>query len=187
MCVNMQKGFFLGGYFLSFWFFVGNSPKGGCFLPILEIFPLWFPQSHLFETLLLLSLFSFCPPFQIPSFLFPVCPATPFGKTFLGFVLSLFLPFPFLMFASVFQTNFPNIPFSNPICSNFWLVVFLLLLLFLLFLFSCVMFLFSFFMLVLSLVCFPFFLFCFLFYFQIMKKNIVPCNSSVFCIMLVKR
>ena len=35
------------------------------------------------------------------------------------------------MFACFFETNFSNIPFLNPGCFHFWLVIFLLLFLFL--------------------------------------------------------
>ena len=49
-------------------------------------------------------------------FSFPFCPSTPFWEhSYLGFLLFFFLlPFPFLMFACFFETNFPNIPFWKP-------------------------------------------------------------------------
>ena len=84
------------------------------------------------------------------------------------------------MFACLCETNFPNIPFSNPTCFNCWLFPILLCL----YLFSCSMFLLFCFMLALLLVCYYFvvvlFLFCFLICFQTMKKHCFPCNSSVF-------
>ena len=50
----------------------------------------------------------------------------------MGFLLFFFcLPFPFLMFACLFETNFPNIPFLNPSCFHYWQFIFLLLFLFL--------------------------------------------------------
>ena len=43
----------------------------------------------------------------------------------MGFLLFFFcLPFPFLMFACLFETNFPNIPFLNPSCFHYWQFVF---------------------------------------------------------------
>ena len=61
--------------------------------------------------------FLFVFPFRNPFF-FAFCPSTPFRKHYyFGFLLFfLFLPFPFLMFACFFETNFPYIPFSNPGC-----------------------------------------------------------------------
>ena len=122
----------------------------------------------------------FCFPFQNSNFSLDFCPSTLyFGKHDFfggGLVQSLlFLPFPFLMFASVFQTNFPNMPFFKPNLFNVYLFIILLLLfllLLLLFLFSCLMF---FSLLFLSRFCFwhvfLIFLFCFLFGFRTMKQS----------------
>ena len=42
-------------------------------------------------------------------------------RLFVGFLLFFFcLPFPFLMFACLFETNFPNIPFCYPSCFHYW-------------------------------------------------------------------
>ena len=89
----------------------------------------------------------------------------------------LLLPFPLLMSAYLFATNFPDIPFANPTCSNVWLFLVFLLFLFML---SCFMFLLFCFMLALFLVCFPFVFVCFLFCCQTMKETLFPYNSSVF-------
>ena len=65
--------------------------------------------------------------------LFAFCPSTPFYKRlFVGFLFFFFcLPFPFLRFACLFDTNLPNIPFLKPNSFSFLAVSFFLLLLFL--------------------------------------------------------
>ena len=105
-------------------------------------------------------------------------------KTLVGFLLFFFcLPFPFLTFACLFETIFPNIPFLKP---KFLSLLAFFLLLFL-FLFSWCMFQpFCFyvgFVLVFVLFCAFVFFFCFscfLFGFRSMKKSCFPCNSGVF-------
>ena len=127
------------------------------------------------------SLFSFCLPFKIPFFLC-FCPSTPYWKRSLVGVISVFLylSFPFLMFASFFETHFLTSPFWNPSCFCFWHFFLLLFL----FMFSWCMFLPFCFDIGLFLFCcffdcvFVWFLVCF----QTMIKHCFPCNSSVlFC------
>ena len=101
-------------------------------------------------------------------------------RSYVWFLLFFFfLPFPFLMFACFFETNFPSTPFCNPSCFHFCFFFFL----FFLFVFSWCMFLpFCFcvsFVFGNDLVLFMF-LSCFLFCFQSMKKHCFPCNSGVF-------
>ena len=107
-------------------------------------------------------------------------------RLFVGFLLFFFcLSFPFLSFACLFDTNFPNIPFLKSNLLSFLAVFFFPLLLFL---FSLSMFQpFCFFVVMSAL--FLVFLFCFflcfcfcssfLFCFQSLKKGCFPCNSGV--------
>ena len=73
-----------------------------------------------------------------------------FGEHYFGGSLLYVFPFPLLMFASVFETNVPNLPFLKPKLFSFLVVYFLL---FLDFVFT-IMFCLSVFMLALLLVCF---------------------------------
>ena len=106
-----QKGFFSCNFRVFFLFYVPQRPVFKSLLFFLFCFLFWF---------------SFCLPFQNSIFFFAFCPSTPFG-TILIFGVSLsffFLPFPFLMFAWFFQTNFPNIPFLKPKLLSFLVVYF---------------------------------------------------------------
>ena len=127
VCQN-AKGCFFGMFFVFwcfcfllpvFWFlcFVKKAQKG-YFPAVLEVFCLFCSHkrpalkcfiSSYFVFFLLLSSFS-----TIHFYIF-CCPSTTFWKTlmFLVSFFFFFLPFPFLMFACFFQTNFPNIPFSE--------------------------------------------------------------------------
>ena len=108
----------------------------------------------------------------------------------MGFLLFFFcLPFPFLMFACLFETNFPNIPFFKPK---------LLSLLAVYFFFCCSCFCFHgvcFSLSVSMLACFWYFVvfhlcFCFvllLVLLSVYEENCFPCNSGVFWVMLLKR
>ena len=80
--------------FRVFFFFV--SPKGLSLKSLFSAYSVFF------------SGFPFVFPFKTPLFFFAVYPSTSFWKTLI-FLVSLsfvFLPFPFLMFACFFQTNF---------------------------------------------------------------------------------
>ena len=193
----MQKGVFLfvfllfGGFvfFCVFFFCLEKNPKG-YFPAILEFFFLFcVPKRPVFKILLFflfcfLFWFSFCLPFQNSIFFFAFCPSTPFWKTLIFWVsLSFFfLPFPFLMFACFFQTNFPNIPFLKPKLLSFWLFIYFFCCFCFCFHVSC--FCLSVLMLALFLVCFILFLSCFCFVscfaFTDYEKHCFPCNSSVF-------
>ena len=111
-----------------------------------------------------------------------------YKRLFVGFLFFFFcLSFPFLRFACLFDTNFPNIPFLKSNLLSFLAVYFF---------FCCSCFLFHrvcfslsvFFLLCwLSFGCFLFcfvlcFCFCssFLFCFQSLKKGCFPCKSGVF-------
>ena len=105
----------------------------------------------------------------------------------MGFLLFFFcLPFPFLMFACLFETNFPNIPFLKPKLLSFLAVYFFLVALLFVFMVYVSAFLF------LCWLFFLFFVFVFVFLFLVLlsiyeKKSCFPCNSGVFWVMLVKR
>ena len=98
-------------------------------------------------------------------------------ELFVGFILFFFcLPLPFLMFACLFETNFPNIPFLKPKLLSFLAIYFF-------FCCSCfvcfslsvsVGFVFGIFWLLFCVFVFVLFLVCF----QSMK-NCFPCNSGV--------
>ena len=117
--------FFLGVFVL---FGFGKKAPNGYFPAVTELFSFFcVPKRPVFKILLFflfcfVSLFSFCPPLKIPSVFFGVCPSAPLWKILLFLVcLSFFfVAFPF-MFACLFQTNFPNIPFLKP--RLFWFLV----------------------------------------------------------------
>ena len=190
----MQKGVFFrhffgfGGFvfllsvFLCFCF-VQNSPKWLFSCIFRGFLSLLFPQKACLKVVLF---FLFCFILLLSSlskihFLFAFYPSTPFyRRLFVGFLFFFFcLPFPFLRFACLFDTNFPNIPFLKSNLLSF-LAVYLCILLFL-FLFSLCMFQpFCFFIVMLALfLVFFVVLFCvlfvssFLFCFQSMKKKAV--------------
>ena len=82
-----------------------------------------FPQKACLKLFIffLFCFFGFVFPFKNPfsSLLFvhqPLLEKTLCGVSFVFFCL----PFPFLMFACLFETNFPNIPFLNPSCFHYW-------------------------------------------------------------------
>ena len=146
----------------------------------------------------LFFLFCFCCfslPCQKSISLFGFYPSTPFyRRLFVGFIFFFFsLLFPFLRFACLFDTNFPNIPFWNPICFRFWLFLFSSVVLAYVFIVYVSAFLFFDVMLALFLVFFV--LFCvlflssFLFSFQSMKtkKTVFPAILVFSWVMLVKR
>ena len=96
-----------------------------------------FPQKACLKVFLffLFCFFAFVFPFKTPFYPFAFWPSAPFWKTLIflvSFFFFFFLLFPFLMFACFFQTNFPNIPFWNPICFRFWLFLFSVVLVFVL-------------------------------------------------------
>ena len=125
VCQN-AKGCFFGMFFFVFWCFCFLLPvfwflcfvkkaQKGYFPAIFKVFCLFCSHkrpalkcfiSSYFVFFLLLSFFS-----TIHFYIF-CCPTT-FWKTlmFLVSFFFFFLPFPFLMFACFFQTNFPNFPF----------------------------------------------------------------------------
>ena len=185
--------FFFGfSVFLCFCF-VHNSPKWLFSWSFRGFLSILFPQKAclklLFSSYFVLCAFVF--PFKKSIFAFVHQPL--FRKDSLwGFLFFwICLPFPFLMFAWLFETNFPNIPFLKPKLLSCLAISFLF------FCCSCVCFhgvcvSLSVSMLALFLVfsCFCsvfWFLSCFLFCFQTMKKSCFPCNSAVFWVMLVKR
>ena len=100
-----------------FWFlcFV-KRPKKDYFPAVLEVFCLFCshkrPALKCFISSYFVFFFAFVFLFNNP-FLYFFCASTTFWKTlmFLVSFFFFFLPFPFLMFACFFQTNFPNIPF----------------------------------------------------------------------------
>ena len=104
----------------------------------------------------------------------------------MGFLLFLFcLPFPFLMFACLFETNFPNIPFLKPKLLSFLAVLFF-------FCCSCfcvhgVHFGLSVSMLALFFVFFCIFVFLLLGLLSIYEKNGFSLQFWCFWVMLVKR
>ena len=134
-----------------------KKAQKGHFPAILEVFVYFVPQKAcLWNPSFLPILFSFLP-FKTPFYPFAFWPSAPFSKTLI-FLVSLsffFLPFPFLMFACFFQTNFPNIPFLKPKLLSFWLFIYFFCCS--CFCFHCVCFSLSVFMLALFWV---FFLFC---------------------------
>ena len=134
LCVCQHANSFLGGLcFVFLWcfvflvfllvFFLWKSPQKGNFVAVVEGCPPLFSQKpslqnpYFLSVPLLFLIFLVSSPFKIPSFLFPFCPSTPSGKhSFLGgcSVFVFLYVFLFLMFVSVFQTNFPNMPFFKP-------------------------------------------------------------------------
>ena len=151
--------------------FCKKAPKG-YFPAILEVFCLFCsPKRPVFKILLFFlfcffSGFPFVFPFKTPFYPFAFWPSAPFWKTliFLVSLSFLFLPFPFLMFACFFQTNFPTIPFLKPKLLSFWLFIYFICCS--CFCFHCVCFSLSVFMLALFLV---FFCFCFVFCFCLLS------------------
>ena len=106
-CKKAQKGYFPAILEVFFLFCSPNRPV----FKVLPFFPFCF-------------FFPFCLPFQnsVFSLLFVHQPLFGF---FGGAILFLFfLPFPFLMFACLFQTNFPNISFLKPKLLSCWLFIY---------------------------------------------------------------
>ena len=90
--------------------------RNGYFLAFLEVFCLFCSHKRPVLNCLFSSyfVFCFCLPFQKSIFFFAFCPSTPFRKDSLwGFFCFSFACL-FLMFACLFETNFPNIPFFKP-------------------------------------------------------------------------
>ena len=189
----MQKGvfclfFLFGGLVFSLFFLVWKKAQKGYFPAILEFFLLLCPQKACLQNPSFLPiLFSFLV-FLLSSlsklhFFLCFLSINPFWKTLIV-LLSLsffFLPFPVLMFACFFQTNFPNIPFLKPKLLSFWLFVYFFCCF--CFSFSCFMSLpFCFdagfvFLYVLLCSCLVLFVSCFAF--TDYEKYCFPCNSSV--------
>ena len=209
VCQNAKRSLF-GMFFFAFWWFCFLLPvfwflcfvkkaQKGCFPAILEVFCL--VCSHKRPVLRCLFSFFFCffafvLFFKTLFYPFAFWPSALFWKTLI-FLVSFFfflLPFPFLVFACFFQTNFPNIPFLKSNLLSFLAVYFFLLLVFLFWL--CMFQLFCFVVVMLAL-CLVFFGFCFVFCFCLLscfgfslwqkKKSCFPCNSGVFLVMLVNR
>ena len=90
-------------------------------------FFLLFPKKPLFQNpsllLVCLLLFIFDFPFKILSLFFPFFFIYRFWENIIVFCLLYrsCLSCPSLTFASYLETNFPEIPFSNPSCFHFWL------------------------------------------------------------------
>ena len=112
-------------------------------------------------------------------------------KTLCGVSFAFFcLPFPFLMFACLFETNFPNIPFFSPSCFHFWQFLFSSVVL--VFFSWCMFQPFCFYVGFVFGICFVFDL-CFCFFvlllvsLSVYEKSCFPCNSGVFWVMLLKR
>ena len=113
--------FFWGCFrFFSLFLFLFEKPPKGNFPVILELFPSSATRKGLsFKSFsssycVFFLVFPFVCPFKFLSIFFAFCPSTPLWKTLLfGVVLQSFflLPFPLLMFACFFETNFPEIPF----------------------------------------------------------------------------
>ena len=135
----MDKGVFLVLFWVLVVLFFGlsvflcfccvhNSPKW-LFPAFLEVFCLFCSHKRPVLNCLCSSyfvFFAFVFPFKNPFSSLLFCPSTPFWKRlFVGFLLFFFcLPFPFLMFACLFETNFPNIPFLNPSGFHYWQFIF---------------------------------------------------------------
>ena len=106
---------FLLPVFLCFCFV--KRPKKAIFLQNLEVFCLVCSSKNVLRCF-------FSSFFCLMSFHLFFCffPSTPFWKIFFVGVSSvfLFLSFPFLMAASLFETKFLTSPFWNPNCSCFW-------------------------------------------------------------------
>ena len=180
--------FGFGGLFFFFsvflWFcFVPNSPKWLFSCIFRGFLSILFPQKACLKGFLffLFCFFCFCLPFQKSIFVFSFCPSTPFNKTlFVGFLLFFFcLSFPFLSFACLFDTNFPNIPFLKSNLLSFLAVYFFFCCC--CFCFHCVCFSLSVFLLLcwLCFWCFCFVLFCVFvllscFAFSLWKKAVFP-------------
>ena len=131
----MQKGYFFVCFSVVWWFcfslcfefFVWKNNKKGYFPAILESFFFFVSPKGLSLKSLFSSysvFFSGCPfvfPFKTPFFLCFLSINPVYWKTLI-FLVSLsffFLPFPFLMFACLFQTTFLTSHFWNPSCFHF--------------------------------------------------------------------
>ena len=106
--------FFCFSVFLCFCF-VHNSPKWLFSCIFRGFLSILFPQKACLKLFLFfLSCFScFCLPFQKSIFLYFLS-INPFLEKILCFCFSCACLFPFLMFACLFETNFPNILFLKP-------------------------------------------------------------------------
>ena len=197
----MQKGLFLVCFFFCFLvvlFFVAcvlvlvfcKKAQKGYFPAIFEGFlSILFPQKACLKVFLffLFCFLAFVFPFKTPFYPFAFWPSAPFWKTliFLVSFFFFFLPFPFLMFACFFQTNFPNIPFLKSNLLSFLAVsfftvvlVFVLVVYVSAFLFFCCYVGFVFGVFFGFVLCFVFVFFLVLF--SVYEKNCFPCNSGVF-------
>ena len=185
VCQNAKRSFF-GMFFFCFLvvlFFVAcvfvlvfcKKAQKGYFPAILEVFCLFCSHkrpvlkcffSSYFVFLLLSSLSKI-------HFLFAFYPSTPFyRRLFVGFLFFFFcLPFPFLRFACLFDTNFPNIPFLKSNLLSFLAVSFFCCSCFC---FDCVCFSLSVFLLLcwLCFWCFFCFVLCFVFVFFLVLLSV---------------
>ena len=99
--------------------------RNGYFPEFLEVFCLFCSHKRpvlncLCSSYFAFFFFCFCLPFQKSIFFFAFLSINPFlEKTLCGVSFVFLLPFPFLMFACLFETNFPNIPFLNPRCFHY--------------------------------------------------------------------
>ena len=174
--------------FSCLWFV--KKARKGYFPAILQVFVYFVPPKGLSLKSFFSSYsvfffgFPFVFPFKTPFYPFAFWPSAPFWRTliFLFFKSFFFLPFPFLMFACLFQTNFPNIPFLKPKLLSFWLFIYF---------FCCFCFCSHISCFCLSVLMLALFLVCFICYClvlvlflvllsQTMKKHGFPCNYSVF-------
>ena len=180
----MQERVFLFVSFWALWFFLfvflfclEKAPQKAIFLQFI-----FFPKRPVFK-IIIFFLFFPCFPFVFlfqNSIIF-LCflSINPFlEKIFVWFLLSLFLlPFPFLMFASFFETNFSNIPFLKPTLLSFWALYFFFCCFYFCFHGVCVPFCFY-----VGFVFGMFFFFWFVscFAFRLWKEHCFPCSSSDF-------
>ena len=190
VCQNAKRCFFITFLVLVVWFFFSlcfcgfvlfQIAQNGYFPAFLEVFCLFCSHKRPVLKCFFSSyfvFFCFCLPFQKFIFIFSFCPSTPFNKRlFVGFLLFFFcLSFPFLSFACLFDTNFPNIPFWNPICFRFCLFLFSSVVV--VFFSLCMFQPFCFFVVMLAL--FWVFLFCFVLCFCF-------CSSFLFCFQSLKK
>ena len=89
------------------------SPKNPCFKILLFfLFFFFFFYSSSFS-----FFFFFCLPFRKSILVFPLSPSTPSEKHSCFFVVSSSFPFPFLIFVSYLETNFPETLFKPKLLS----------------------------------------------------------------------
>ena len=111
LCLCFVKSYFPA--ILEFFYFVplkGLSLKS--FFSSYSVFFFWLSFCLLLQNTISSLLFVVINPFFLENIII-----------FCFFIVVL--PFPFLMFACFFETNFPNIPVFYPGCLHLWLVIFL--------------------------------------------------------------